>query len=267
MAKYQGKALTIAGSDSGGGAGIQADLKTFAAFRVYGMSVITSVTAQNTLGVKGVFDISADLVTKQIEAVVEDIGADAVKTGMLSNKSIIEAVASCIGNYHLDLLVIDPVMVSKSGYPLLQEDARETIVERLLPLAYLVTPNVFEAEIISGMGIKNISDAEKAAALILEKGARNVLVKGGHLATEQAVDILLDGKQCHYYESERIRTQNTHGTGCTLSAAITAGLARGLDIRRAIKVAKEYVHRAICEAPDDIGNGYGPLFHYIKPAL
>ena len=264
---YHGKALTIAGSDSGGGAGIQADLKTFAAFHVYGMSVITSVTAQNTLGVTGVCDIPAELVMKQIKAVVEDIGVDAAKTGMLSNSSIIEAVAESVEKYHLDKLVVDPVMVAKSGYPLLQEDARDTLIDRLLPLAYLVTPNIFEAEILSGVSITNVHDVEKAATLIHKKGVKNILIKGGHLATQQARDILFDGNQYYHYESRRIQTKNTHGTGCTLSAAITAGLARGLDVRRAIEIAKDYVYRAISEAPDGVGSGYGPLFHYIEPAL
>lgn len=262
---YEGKALTIAGSDSGGGAGIQADLKTFAAFNVYGMSAITSVTAQNTLGVTAIYDISPEIVGKQIEAIMEDIGVDAAKTGMLSNSKIIETVAEKIGKYHLEKLVTDPVMIAKSGSPLLQEEARTTLIKKLLPLVYLVTPNIFEAEIISGVSIVTIKDAEKAAALIHEKGPRNVLVKGGHLSTKKAIDILFDGSEYYYYESERIDTKNTHGTGCTLSAAIAAGLAKGLDVRKAIEIAKDYISKAIREAPSDIGKGHGPLYHNLKP--
>jgi len=262
---YEGKALTIAGSDSGGGAGIQADLKTFAAFNVYGMSVITSVTAQNTMGVRAICDISPDIVGKQIEAVMEDIGANATKTGMLSNSSIIRVVGDKIKKYHLEKLVIDPVMVAKSGSHLLEEEARATLIEELFPLAYIVTPNVFEAEIISGTSINSIKEAEKASILIYEKGPKNVLVKGGHLVTKKAIDILFDGSEFYYYESERIDTKNTHGTGCTLSAAITAGLAKGWGVHQAIEVAKDYISRAIREAPSNTGKGHGALYHNLKP--
>ncbi len=263
---YEGKALTIAGSDSGGGAGIQADLKTFAAFNVYGMSAVTSVTAQNTMGVSAIYDISPDIVGKQIEAVMEDIGVDAAKTGMLFNSSIIRVVGDKIEKYGVERLVVDPVMVAKSGSRLLEAQARATLIEELFPLAYIVTPNVFEAEIISGISVKSVKEAEKAAILIYGKGPGNVLVKGGHLSTPKAIDILFDGSECYYYESERIDTENTHGTGCTLSAAITAGLAKGWDIRQAIGVAKDYVTRAIREAPSDIGKGHGALYHNLKPA-
>jgi len=262
---YEGKALTIAGSDSGGGAGIQADLKTFAAFNVYGMSAITSVTAQNTVGVMAIYDITPEMVGRQIEAVLEDIGVDAAKTGMLSNSNIIETVADKIKKYHFEKLVTDPVMVAKSGSPLLQEEARTTLIGKLLPLVYVVTPNIFEAEIISGISIRSIKDAEKAASLIYEKGPRNVLVKGGNLLAEKAIDILFDGSEYFCYESERIDTKNTHGTGCTLSAAITAGLAKGLDVRGAIEIAKDYISRAIRDAPSNIGKGYGPVYHNVKP--
>jgi len=262
---YEGKALTIAGSDSGGGAGIQADLKTFAAFNVYGMSAITSVTAQNTVGVRAIYDIPPEMVRRQIEAVMEDIGVNAAKTGMLSNSSIIEAVADTIKKYHLEKLVTDPVMVAKSGSPLLEEEAKATLIKKLLPLVYIVTPNIFEAEIISGISITSIKDAEKAADLIYQKGPKNVLVKGGHLFTKRAVDILFNGSEYRYYKSERIDTKNTHGTGCTLSAAITAGLAKGLDVQQAIEIAKDYINRAIREAPLGIGKGHGPLYHNVKP--
>ena len=261
----EGKALTIAGSDSGGGAGIQADLKTFAAFNVYGMSVLTAITAQNTLGVSAIHDIPPEIVAKQIEAVMDDIGADAAKTGMLSNSHLIETVAGKVREYRLEKLVTDPVMVAKGGSRLLQESAIATLVTSLLPLVFVLTPNVFEAEIISGISVRSVGDAEKAAAIIFQKGPKYVLIKGGHLSADKAIDILYDGKNYSYYEAERINTANTHGTGCTLSAAITAGLAKGLDVKTAIRMAKDYTSRAIREAPSNIGKGHGPLYHNIKP--
>lgn len=264
---YDGKALTIAGSDSGGGAGIQADLKTFAAFNVYGMSAVTSVTAQNTTGVRAIYDISPEIIGEQIEAVMEDIGVDAAKTGMLSNSAIVRVVADKLRKYNVYRLVVDPVMVAKTGSKLLEEQARTTLIEELFPLAYLVTPNVFEAEIVSGLKVKNIKEAEQAATLIYKKGPKNVLVKGGHLSAEKAIDVLFDGDRYYHYESQWVDTRNTHGTGCTLSAAITAGLAKGWGIRQAIEVAKDYVTRAIREAPTDIGKGHGPLLHNLRPHL
>ena len=262
---YEGKALTIAGSDSGGGAGMQADLKTFAALGVYGMSVLTAITAQNTLGVSAIHDIPPDIVAKQIEAVMDDIGTDAAKTGMLSNSLLIETVAGKVREYRLEKLVADPVMVTKGGSRLLQESAIATLVTELLPLAFILTPNVSEAEIISGVSVRSVRDAERAAAIIFEKGPRYVLIKGGHLAADKAIDILYDGKSWSYFEAERIDTLNTHGTGCTLSAAITAGLAKGLDVETAIRMAKDYTSRAIKEAPSNIGKGHGPLYHNTKP--
>jgi hydroxymethylpyrimidine/phosphomethylpyrimidine kinase len=262
---YEGKVLTIAGSDSGGGAGIQADLKTFAAFNVYGMSVLTSVTAQNTLGVSAIHDIPPEIVAKQLEAVMTDIGADAAKTGMLSNSRIIEIIAISVKKYRLEKLVTDPVMVAKSGSLLIQEEAKATLIGKLLPLVYVLTPNAYEAEIISGIKIEDIEDAKKAAFLIHQKGPKYVLVKGGHLSIEKAIDILFDGKSYRYYESERLDTKNTHGTGCTLSAAIAAGLAKGLVVEEAVDIAKDYITRAIREAPSNIGKGFGPLYHNIKP--
>jgi len=264
---YEGKALAIAGSDSGGGAGIQADLKTFAAFNVYGMSVLTAITAQNTLGVSAIHDIPPEIVAKQIEAVMDDIGTDAAKTGMLSNSDLIETVAGKVREYRLEKLVTDPVMVAKGGSRLLQESAIATLVTKLLPLVFVLTPNIFEAEIISSMSVRSVRDAEKAAAIIFQKGPKYVLIKGGHLSADKAIDILYDGKNYSYYEAERINTLNTHGTGCTLSAAITAGLAKGLDVKMAIRMAKDYTSRAIREAPTNIGKGHGPLYHNIKPAL
>jgi len=234
-------------------------------FNVYGMSAVTSVTAQNTTGVRAVYDVSPEILGEQIEAVMEDIGVDAVKTGMLSNSAITLVVADKLRKYDVHTLVVDPVMVAKSGSKLLEEQARTTLIETLFPLAYLVTPNVFEAEIVSGLTISSTKEAEKAAILIYEKGAKNVLVKGGHLSTDKAIDILFDGNKHYYYESQRIDTKNTHGTGCTLSAAITAGLARGWGIHHAIEVAKDYVNRAIREAPTNIGKGHGALYHNLRP--
>ncbi|MGC8971881.1 MAG: bifunctional hydroxymethylpyrimidine kinase/phosphomethylpyrimidine kinase [bacterium] len=258
---YKGKALTIAGSDSGGGAGIQADLKTFQAFDVYGMSVITSVTAQNTLEVKSIYDLHREIVALQIDAIFEDISADAVKTGMLSNEEIIETVAERLTFYKVEKIVVDPVMISKSKARLLKESAEEKFLELIVPLAFIITPNIPEAEAISGVKITSIEDMKISAKIIREKGAKNVLIKGGHLGGDVAVDILFDGKDFHFFEEERIFTKNTHGTGCTFSSAITACLARGEDVYNSIKKAKRYITLAIKEAPNNIGKGFGPLYH------
>jgi len=262
---YEGKALTIAGSDSGGGAGIQADLKTFHSFNVYGMSVITSVTAQNTKSVFTVYDLPSDIIGSQIDAVMEDIGADGVKTGMLSNEKIIKIIVDRIKKYGIKNLVVDPVMVSKSSFRLLQIEAEKSLEKELLPVTFLVTPNVHEAEIISGTSIRTIEDAQRAAQIIQKKGPKYVLLKGGHLQEELAVDVLFDGESYQYYKSERIHTVNTHGTGCTYSAAITACLAKGMNIFNAIKTSKDYITLAIKNAPDDLGKGNGPLYHKIEP--
>ncbi len=262
---YEGKALTIAGSDSGGGAGIQADLKTFQAFNVFGMSAVTSVTSQNTLGVRSIHDIPPNVVGDQIDMIMEDIGTDAAKTGMVSNKEIIEIIVDRVKRYKIEKLVVDPVMIAKSGVRLLRKDAEKALIEKLLPAAFLVTPNVFEAEIISGISIKNIEDAKESAKLIQKMGARNVVLKGGHFSGENAIDILFNGKDFTYYEAERIHTKNTHGTGCTFSAAITAGLAKGMTVHNAIKVAKDYITKAIRNAPTNIGKGHGPIYHNIEP--
>ncbi len=262
---YEGKALTIAGSDSGGGAGIQADLKTFQAFNCFGMSVVTSVTSQNTQGVRSIHDISPDIVGDQIDMIMEDMGTDAAKTGMVSNKDIIEVIIDKVKKYRIEKLVVDPVMVAKSGARLLREDAESALIAGLLPVAFLITPNVFEAEIISGMEIMGIEDAQESAKIIQGNGARFVLLKGGHLSGEKAIDLLFDGEEYTYYEAERVATENTHGTGCTLSAAITAGLSKGMSIHDAVKVAKDYITRAIRNAPGNIGKGHGPLYHNIEP--
>ena len=263
---YKGKSLSIAGSDSGGGAGIQADLKTFHSFKVFGMSVLTSITAQNTLGVRAVHDLPAEIIGKQIDAVMEDMGVNSVKTGMVSSKIIIETIAERVKKYGIKQLVVDPVMVAKSGDRLLQKSAELTLVEKLLPLAFIVTPNVYEAELISGLQIKNMEDARKAAKVIHGKGPEFVLLKGGHLQNkEEAVDILFQGKAFSYFKSARIETKNTHGTGCTFSAAITACLAKGMNVQDSIEAAKDYITRVIQNAPDNIGKGSGPLYHNIQP--
>jgi len=223
--------LTIAGSDSSGGAGIQADLKTFSAHGVFGMSVITAVTAQNTQGVFGVQDISVDMIEKQIDAIFDDIKVDALKIGMVSQIETIKAIAGKLRQYIPENVVIDPVMISKSGYDLLASEAKETLISELLPLATIATPNIPEAEVICGMSIKSLGDMKDAAMKIYSLGAKNVLIKGGHMEDE-ATDVLYDGKEFKYFTTERINTKNTHGTGCTLSSAIASNLAKGYSSRR-----------------------------------
>jgi len=252
-------ALTIAGSDSGGGAGLQADLKTFAALGVYGTSAVTAVTAQNTVGVRAVEEVSPATVAAQIDAVLEDIGADAAKTGMFSSAAIIAAAAGRIGAYGITRLVVDPVMVAKSGDRLLREDAVRALRTILLPLALVVTPNLPETETLAGMPIAGRADLEEAARRIAALGPRYVLVKGGH-APGDPVDLLFDGHAFREYPGERIATTSTHGTGCTLSAAIAAYLARGLPVEAAIARAKGYVEAAM-RAADPLGHGHGPLHH------
>jgi hydroxymethylpyrimidine/phosphomethylpyrimidine kinase len=255
------KALTIAGSDSGGGAGIQADLKTFSAFRVFGMSVITAVTAQNSLGVQGVENLPPAFVALQLRSVLSDFGAGAAKCGMLSTAPIIEAVAATLADEPVEKLVVDPVMVAKSGDALLQPDARQALIERVLPLALVVTPNLPEAESLAGIPVASRPDMEEAARRIHRLGPRYVLVKGGHLKGD-AIDLLWNGKAFTAFRAPRIDSGNTHGTGCTLSAAIAAGLARGQAIGDAIRDAKAYVTRAIREG-FAAGRGVGQLRHFI----
>jgi hydroxymethylpyrimidine/phosphomethylpyrimidine kinase len=254
-------ALTIAGSDSGAGAGIQADLKTFAALGVYGLTVITAVTAQNTLGVRAVQEIDPDVIRAQLDAVAEDFAVVALKTGMLSSSAIIEAVADGIQRHQLAPLVIDPVMVAKSGDRLLQPEAVEGLRNRLLPLAAVVTPNLPEAEVLAGMRIRTRADRVVAGRAILALGARSVVVKGGHGGEDPVVDMLVDRDGVTEFAASRIATDQTHGTGCTFSAAITAGLARGLTLTRAVEEARTYISRALVEAPG-LGHGHGPLQHY-----
>lgn len=255
------KALTIAGSDSGGGAGIQADLKTFSAFRVFGMSVITAVTAQNSLGVQGVENLPSAFVALQLRSVLSDFGAGAAKCGMLSTAPIIEAVAATLADDPVEKLVVDPVMVAKSGDALLQPDARQALIARVLPLALVVTPNLPEAESLAGIPVASRPDMEEAARRIHRLGPRYVLVKGGHLKGD-AIDLLWNGKVFTAFRAPRIDSGNTHGTGCTLSAAIAAGLARGQAIGDAIRDAKAYVTRAIREG-FAAGRGVGQLRHFI----
>lgn len=254
--------LTIAGSDSCGGAGIQADLKTFSAHGVYGMSVITAVTAQNTQGVFGVQDISVELISKQIEAIFDDIRVDGLKIGMVSQTETINAIAEGLRFYKPSRLVLDPVMVSKSGYHLLQPEAKEALAGSLLPLATIVTPNIPEAEVLTGMKIGSLEEMKKAARMIFEMGPQNVLIKGGHLDNE-ATDVFYDGINISCLKSRRIDTKNTHGTGCTLSAAIAANLAKGCSIGAAVEKAKEYITVAI-ENSLPLGNGVGPTNHFYE---
>jgi hydroxymethylpyrimidine/phosphomethylpyrimidine kinase len=255
------KALTIAGSDSGGGAGIQADLKTFSAFRVFGMSVITAVTAQNSLGVQGVENLPPAFVAQQLRSVLDDFGADAAKCGMLSTAAIIHAVADTLTQHRVAKLVVDPVMVAKSGDPLLQADARAVLADRILPLALVVTPNLPEAEMLAGLRVAEPEDMEEAARRIHQMGPRYVLVKGGHLKGD-ATDLLWNGREFTRFTATRVDSANTHGTGCTFSAAIAAGLARGQALGDSIRSAKAYVTRAIREG-FKAGRGVGQLRHFI----
>ncbi len=254
-------AMSIAGSDSGAGAGIQADMKTFAAFGVYGVTVITAITAQNTLGVRAVQEIDAGVIAAQLDAVAEDFSIGALKTGMLSSAAIIETVAAGIERHRLRPLVVDPVMIAKSGDRLLREDAVDCLRRRLLPLAHLVTPNIPEAEVLSGRTIRTRDDRLAAALAIMELGAQAVVIKGGHSQDNPIVDLLVDGQGVHEYPAPRIVTRSTHGTGCTFSAAIAAALATGQDLQRAVAGARDYVSRALATAPG-LGQGHGPLNHF-----
>ena len=253
------RVLTIAGSDSGGGAGIQADLKTITVLGGFGMSVITVLTAQNTLGVHGIHEVPADFIEAQFDAVAGDIGIDAAKIGMLSSTQIMKIVAHKVKEYAINALVLDPVMVAKGGASLIREDAVKTLVEEFVPRALIITPNIPEAEVLAGMTIRTADDVRKAAAKIHKLGAKNVLIKGGH-STGDAVDILFDGKAFHEYASQRFDTSDTHGTGCTFSAAIATGLAKGLSVPEAVGTAKEYITTAIRFALK-LGSGHGPTNH------
>lgn len=262
MEKYKVPTLTIAGSDSSGGAGIQADLKTFSAIGTYGMSVITAITAQNTHGVFLVEDLSKEIIQKQIEVVFDDIPPKAVKIGMVSSPEIIKAIVESLDKYNPKYLVVDPVMISKSGYSLLKPEAKDNLIKYLIPKAYIITPNTLEAEEITGIKIDNVDDMKLVGKKILELGPKYVLMKGGHLDGD-AVDVLIGKNTFEIYKSERLDRKNTHGTGCTLSSAITANLALGFDIVQAVSNAKDYITNAIRHS-FDIGGGVGPVHHFYK---
>ncbi len=257
-------ALTIAGSDSGGGAGIQADLKTFAFHRVHGTCALTCVTAQNTLGVERVESLSPEMVTAQIDAVVGDLGVQAVKTGMLFSSEIIEAVAEAIERWRLTSLVVDPVMVSRVGAKLIDDRALDSLFNSLIPLASIVTPNRYEAQLLSGIEINDFEAMKAAAEIIFQKSATPVLVKGGGMKGRlRGVDIYFDGQEWETFQTRSVETNNTHGTGCTLSAAIAANLALGDDLKIAVKKAKDYVTNALDHSLP-IGQGTGPVGHFYR---
>ena len=262
------KVLTIAGSDSCGGAGVQADLKSFSANGVYGMSVITAITAQNTMGVFAVQDLEGEIIRAQIDAIFTDIDVDAVKIGMVSKISTIDAISEKLELYKPKNIVLDPVMISKSGYSLLKPESKSALIKKLIPLASLITPNVPEAEEILREAnsdfpdIESVMDMEKAAKKIYKLGCKNVLLKGGHMLGE-AVDVFYDGFEIIHFTSERINTKNTHGTGCTLSSAIAANLALGLSMNESIKNSKGYITTAIKHSLD-IGHGVGPTNHFYE---
>ena len=258
--------LTIAGSDSGGGAGIQADLKTFEAFGVFGTCAVTAVTAQNTMGVRAVHTIPASLVQAQIEAVVSDLVPSAVKTGMLATQEVVEVVADTIQANDLSGYVLDPVMVATSGQRLLEGDAREMLTRKLLPLATLVTPNIPEAEALTGRKIDGTDGMREAARALVGFGAEAALLKGGHLGGDEAIDLLWDGSGERLWRRARIDTPHTHGTGCSLSAAVTAGLALGWSLPDSVDRAISHVARAIANAPG-LGRGNGPIHHGVDVEL
>ena len=261
MGGHVATALTIAGSDSGGGAGIQADLKTFSALGVFGTSAITAVTAQNTHGVVGVQTLSLDIIGNQIDAVIDDIGADAVKTGMLATTDIVKLVADRVLHWSVDKLVVDPVMVATSGHRLLSDDAVVAIRDILIPLALVVTPNLEEAEVLVGRPLPTDADIRSAAQEIVRMGARWVVMKGGHRPGDDVIDLLTDGERFWEFRAVRVQTRNTHGTGCTFAAAITARLAVGDTVPDAVELAKSYLHAAIVNSRK-IGTGHGPVHHF-----
>jgi hydroxymethylpyrimidine/phosphomethylpyrimidine kinase len=262
-------ALTIAGSDSGGGAGIQADLKTFHAFGVFGTSAVTAITAQDTRRVHGVHAVPAAMVRAQIDAVVDDLAPAAVKSGMLATAGLVEIVAGAIEDHGLTTYVLDPVMVASSGDRLLEREAEAAVARRLVPLAALVTPNTHEAAMLTGVRVETTDGLREAARVLVERGAGAALVKGGHLDGPddgEVVDVLWDGARERVWRHPRVRTRHTHGTGCTLSAAVAAALARGLTLTDAVDAAVDYVARAIASAPG-LGHGHGPVNHFVVPRL
>lgn len=256
-------ALTVAGSDSGGGAGIQADLKTFYAFGVYGASVIAGLTAQNTMGVKSVFKVPPAFVVEQLEAVFDDFSVDAVKTGMLCDAETVKKVSGFFVREKVRNIVVDPVMISKSGHALLEEGAVRMLVRELLPCATVVTPNIFEAERITGIKIISVNDMCLAAKKILKTGAKNVLIKGGHLKGDP-FDVLYSGNRCVTLRGKRQDERFTHGTGCALSSAITSCLAKGYGIETSVRMSKRFVEEGIRRGYNP-GKGCGPVNHFVRP--
>ena len=257
--------LSIAGSDSSGGAGIQADIKAISALGGYAASVITSVTAQNTLGVQGIHPIPTDMVRQQIESVMDDLHPNVIKIGMVCDQEIAHTIATCIRKYQPRWVVYDPVMVSTSGHKLMTDDTIDTIRQELIPLASLITPNLHEARILSGLALKDEGEMEKGAELLGKTYGCSVLVKGGHLEEGEMCDVLYDTEEhrCFRYHAPKIESRNLHGTGCTLSSAIATKLAQGHSLKEAIALAKDYVTKAIDKAKDmHIGNGHGPLWHF-----
>lgn len=252
--------LSIAGTDPSGGAGAAADCKTFCAHGCFAMNVITAVVSQNTQGVRGYMDVTPELIASQMDAVFEDIAVDAVKIGMVSNPDTIRIIADKMKQYQPAVVVIDPVMVATSGHRLLQPEAEQTLKDVLIPLADVLTPNIPEAEVLTGQSIQTCEDMEQAAKTIAAMGARAVLVKGGHRSSD-ATDVLYDGQRFHHFTGKRVQSTSTHGTGCTLSSAIVANLANGKLLEDAVKAAKEYVFQGICHA-EPIGKGHGPLNHF-----
>ncbi|ALA57518.1 bifunctional hydroxymethylpyrimidine kinase/phosphomethylpyrimidine kinase [Nitrospira moscoviensis] len=261
MAHQLKQVLTIAGSDSGGGAGIQADIKALSANGVFAMSAITAITAQNTEEVTEVFELPLRIVAAQIDAIFDDFDVAAVKTGMLSSAAVVELVAKRLGSQHVTKLVVDPVMISKSGHALLQPDAVEAVKMHLIPLALLVTPNVHEAQQLSGVEIHSLPDARRAAKAIHALGCRHVVIKGGHLASDRATDLLYDGRFFNVLKGEFIDSPHTHGTGCTFASAVAAHLARERPVLDAVQAAKAYVTEAIRHGLA-IGHGHGPTDHF-----
>ena len=256
------RALTIAGSDSSGGAGIQADLKTFAALAVYGMSAITALTSQDSMGVNGIIEVDPNFVSSQIRSVVLDIGVDAVKTGMLANASIISRVASDLKELRIKNLVVDPVMVAKGGSRLLKGDAVDALISRLFPVALAITPNLDEAEAITGIRIEGMDDMKRAAVKLSEFGPKYVIVKGGHLDGEP-MDLLYDGRNFREYAGIRHETPHTHGTGCTFASAMAALIAKGSSVEDAVRGAKDFINGAIARGLP-LGHGHGPLHHFYR---
>jgi len=256
-----GRVLIIAGSDSGGGAGIQADIKAVTALNGFAMTAITALTAQNTLGVHGIFPVSLEFIRQQISVVVSDLGCDAVKTGMLATSEVIDCVADSLDVYAKDVpLIVDPVMVAKGGAPLLQVEAIDSMKRVMLPRAALITPNLPEAEALTGQEIKTEADMVDAAKRLLDMGPKAVLLKGGHLEGDRLVDILLSHDETAHFTCPRVHTQHTHGTGCTLASAVACGVAQGLSMYDAVDRARNYVQKALATAPG-FGAGHGPLNH------